>query len=558
MSFSETTVAAVEAWADSLPLVNTQETAARLRKATAELSRLQADLALHFDLLEIVRPLVHYVASRLDRNDPTTTGKPVKSKSLQKNLCKGYEKVLVAALDAKARTLRRNLLASAAHRVFSEMGQIALRCYQSYEPLPRSYWSRCHHYFKKIEARELLDFRLTDDDEDNRPMRLEEVYLRNLLFVSSKPNQLKQTDLPNVYSALKEWSRHASLEPASSDAFLLVDLDANSGPQYSKKATHLSNPRTLRTDVLTYEIEAFLNDVNSKLPVPEYLDLKLLTHLSQAWSVIHPREFRRVPTDTRMRVCVGIPSTHYFLSGGIEFNEQIANSDPFLRREINPFIDIDFTPRTSSSPNDPWNRVRMIPENPNVQNPDRILLKSDARIERAYNHYELRAIDTSPGGYKLMWRNELPASIRVGNLVALREEEDSRWCVATIRWLARDGDQSLMGVQLLSPKAIPVAIRPIQKRGSTIGFSRGLLLPGIDAIGQATTMITPRMPFSEGQKVSVQRQGIQTTGLLMEIQSFTESFNQFTFRVLDGYLENSAGASNMQDLMTREDTTQGP
>ena len=73
-------------------------------------------------------------------------------------------------------------------------------------------------------------------------------------------------------------------------------------------------------------------------------------------------------------------------------------------------------------------------------------------------------------------------------------------------------------------------------------------------------MITPKLPFHEQQKISIQRQGLQTTGLLMDLAENTQSFNQFTFRVLDGYLESSGTASSMTGLsaMNREDTTRGP
>ncbi|MEE4282314.1 MAG: hypothetical protein V2I41_10250, partial [Pseudomonadales bacterium] len=117
-----------------------------------------------------------------------------------------------------------------------------------------------------------------------------------------------------------------------------------------------------------------------------------------------------------------------------------------------------------------------------------------------------------------------------------------------------------MGVELLSPRAIPVAIRAIQKRGGPTGYTRGLLLPQLDAINQESTLITPTVPFVERQKVNLQRQGIQTTAQLLVSRLKTQSVNQFTFRMLDGYLENNRNDSNIDGLsaMTREDTSQGP
>jgi len=61
-------------------------------------------------------------------------------------------------------------------------------------------------------------------------------------------------------------------------------------------------------------------------------------------------------------------------------------------------------------------------------------------------------------------------------------------------------------------------------------------------------LITPRLPYSESQKVQLRRHGIQATGQLMRRVRMTESFTQFTFRMLDGYLENQQIDLNMDSL----------
>ena len=61
-------------------------------------------------------------------------------------------------------------------------------------------------------------------------------------------------------------------------------------------------------------------------------------------------------------------------------------------------------------------------------------------------------------------------------------------------------------------------------------------------------MLTPAAPFRSGQKVQLAHNGIQTTAQLGDCLLKTESFNQFTFRVLDGYLEKQPGPRNMGKL----------
>ena len=122
--------------------------------------------------------------------------------------------------------------------------------------------------------------------------------------------------------------------------------------------------------------------------------------------------------------------------------------------------------------------------------------------------------------------------------------------------MRHDGEHTSMGLELLSPRAIPVAIRAIQKRGGPTDFARALLLPALKSIGQPATLITPTVPFAANQKVHIQRQGIQATGQLLQKQLNAESFNQFTFRMLDGCLESMRNDLTIATLseMTGEDS----
>ncbi|MCH1550529.1 MAG: GTPase, partial [Pseudomonadales bacterium] len=167
-------------------------------------------------------------------------------------------------------------------------------------------------------------------------------------------------------------------------------------------------------------------------------------------------------------------------------------------------------------------------------------------------------LNTSPSGYKFEFNGSLPIHANVGEIIGVREENAARWSVAVIRWLRQLDAVISVGVELLSPRAIPVAVRAIQKKGGPTDYTRGLLLPKIDALKQPATLITPCLPFFERQKINIQRQGIQTTGQLLEPYLKTETINQFSFRMLDGYLENRRADSTIdgQPTITKEDIDQ--
>ena len=132
---------------------------------------------------------------------------------------------------------------------------------------------------------------------------------------------------------------------------------------------------------MVYELDAYLKDMATKVTVPEQFGAVLMHHLIGAWGTLRKRTFRRVPTAGSLKVCVGLRSSHYFLSGAVDFTDQVSATDALLRREINPFLDPHRPGRGPDDPDDVWSgafdlRVK-IPENPNIEDPNRILLKKN-------------------------------------------------------------------------------------------------------------------------------------------------------------------------------------
>jgi len=581
LSLWEDDPAAVREWVSTLPMANTAEAATQIRQATFEIARVKTDFATRMELLEAIRPTLHYLCARLDRTATATSTHSDAiarlAQRLQTNLCSGYKSVILAGLANREADRALDILGLAIHRALSDLSRTLLRTLQFYVAPADRLWLELNQLYLLAERLEVHTQRREDAENHSQPeATTTEAYLRSVLLAISKPNQLRHRQLGQVFNALERWTPHAAIERGAKDALFMVDLESEQGPRYAKLLNKPAEPRGIRTEVLVYELEAFLKDMPSRVTVPDYVGEDLLDHLVDAWGVMRQRAFTRAPASGSVKVCIGLRSAHYFMSGGVEFVDQLDQTDAILKREINPFL-VDYdqaTPsksRTSSnSRKDVWDdafdlRVK-IPLNPMIQDPDRILLQgygrtkqndkrkgdaaSDSEIaaQGALQYYDTTAVDTSPGGYRIRWNEPLPANVQAGELVAMRDETDPRWCVAIIRWIRQDNDGTSMGIELISPRAIPVALRVIQKRRGESEFARGLLLPALEPINQPATLITPVLPFQAGQKIHVQRQGIQTTAQLSQCILKTESVNQFTFRMLDGYLENAQINLNMDEL----------
>ncbi len=564
LGFAAADAAAIGEWVAQLPMANTIESAGLLHRAVTEIGRLQTEGAQRFALLEVVRPPLHYLCARLDRNSAqgagTGEGHAQLAQALQVELAAGYRAVVRDLLEVDSEVLDRDLAGHAIHRALSDGSRTLVRSAQYYSTVPPRTWYEINHLYRLAEQLDVVAESYGDDENHaGAPLSITDTYLRIALFATAKPNQLRPPQLTMVFNALEHWTPELEIGRAQDDVLFVVDLDADRPPSYrdlaGAAAKRGDSVRGIRTDVLVYGLEAYLAEIASDVAVPDFIGNDLLRHLVHAWGVLKKRSFRRARASGALKVCVGLRAVHFYVSGGVEFAEQVGTTEALLKREINPFLD---SPASASQGQpDVWSnafdvRGTRIPENPNVIDPTRILVaglkkSSSDELDSRYPCHDAEVIDTSPAGYCIRWLSDMRAPLVSGEIIAIREPDASRWVLAVIRWIRQEGELRL-GMELLSPRAIPVAIRVLQKRSGPREPQRALLLPAIESIAQPAMLITPRLPFKESQKIQIQRQGVHATAQLMRRVHVTESFTQFTFRMLDGYLESTEIALNMDPL----------
>jgi hypothetical protein len=564
-SVCDTTPSALADWIAQLPMAHTAEAAQQLLRITSEAARLGVDPNTRFNYLEIVRAPAHYICTRLDRNALGSTsgeGHAQLAQSLQNELATGYKVVVRdALLEENFTSSLRDLVGHACHRALADLSFALRRTYEFYTEPPARAWYEINQLYALAEELGIAEAAYSDEQTRSAAqLTITDIYLRIAMLAVAKPNQLRQKDLSAVYHALEHWTPRLTVGAPADDTLFVVDLDADAPPGYREVGSHTGDAlRGIRTDVLAYELEAYLTEMASDVPVPDYVSQELLRHLAHAWGVMKKRSFRRSQSTGPMKVCVGLRTLHYYISGGVEFADHLGTTEALLRREINPFIGAgNERAAPKARPNDVWDgafdlKDRRMPENPNIEDPHRILLNPQKTTPRAPNDasypcYDTEIIDTSPAGYCVRWDAPLPPYLQTGELLAVRERDDARWCIAVSRWIRHSEHGTLLGLELLAPRAIPTGVRLLQKRGSSAEYNRAVLLPALEAIGQPAMLITPRLPYRESQKVQIRRYGIQATGQLMRRVRMTESFTQFTFRMLDGYLESTQIDLNMESL----------
>ena len=560
LSFCETDVTALAEWVNDLPMANTGETASRLLKATPELARVRTNYLTRFELLETLRPTLHYICARVDRgmiSHPQNAETLARhAQELQRLLCGGYQAVVLSTLavideDKSA----REVMQTATHRALSDLSRVLLRSLKLYTVPPEGLWRDLNQLYGLAEAMSVEDQKVVDSENHaEHSISIREAYLRPVLLYAAQPNQLRQQDLNQLHNALEHWCERVHISTPGETALLHLDLAADAGPRYAKVQGTDRDRRGVHTEVLAYEIEAYLREIESAVPIPDYVDQRLLRHVADCWGTVHTRDFTRIPSRSDVKLAIGLRTSHFFTAGGTA-SEPDEPDEPKVK--INPFLAplSDADPKRPAPERDVWDQAlrARIPENPYFSGSS-ILNKTQqvpvsattARKKPQYLSYDTSAVDTSPKGYCLKWQENAPTNLQVGELIAVQEEDDPAWAIATLRWLQKDRHGGLKtGLELLSPRAVPALARVVRTKSGATEFTRALLLPALPTINQPETLITPRLPFQAQQKVQIQYDDKQITAHLDGCLRSTENFNQFTFRVLGSYLEKPTSRRNM-------------
>lgn len=567
---------AAEGWAQSLPVTNTEAVVELVDQALHDLSRVSIAPEVRFEVLEALVPSLDVALSNLSRrflNQPLIMPSgPQKMADIAARLnTRASTAYTVAAVEAiqnrdSVREINPALLTcQALQRAITYSGRNVLQTFQLFRPLDIHGWRSLHQLYALAEAQGLAELPLPQPRTGAKTIR--STYLQALLLGCCKPNRLRQSDLTALFEQLEDWAEQVDLEAAdTSDGLFLVDMQSDQPPIYRSLYRKESGPQC--RSINTAKLVKFLEEQRKhSSDTPEEgvkinrLPEGLLEHLLGSLGEMSLRNFKRNPSAGELQVCIGLRNAHYHVGGQIPFEELIhgkgfvAQDD--ARTNTNPFLN-------DSHKTDVWQQAN--PGDYSTNEYDEEIL-SDLNLDQGieisaaaraavlaeeehtvtdddYAVYSVKMADASPGGYCLVWNPNMPTDIRSGDVVGLKEEDSSNWVIAVIRWFGRFKDEkTLIGLELLSPKATALGASVQQKTSEPTPPIRVLQLPEIKLVGQPNTLITPRAGFREGQKVNLYARNQQYSVALLRMLSATGSFAQFEYKVIQ----------SLEDLLSADD-----
>ncbi len=551
-------------WIDELPATNAKLMVEELCKVITDLNRTPMPANVRLDILETLRgPQQTAIATLRKRFLKQPVVLPESSRQMADTTFKllrqtitAYTTVAIEGIKHKATLIEANpakLVCLALHRAITTAGLKLLHTFQLYQPVELQAWLEINQLYLLAERQKLQHIDVEDKIYGDGTIL--HTFMRALLLTCSKPNQLRQADMAAVFRGLRDWAPLCELTVArQADGLFLVDLASDHPPIYS--ALHhgrsSDSERSLSTRNLVETLEELQQqDLRDGRPgivfdADTTLPSGILNHLITAYGVMSQRSFSRNKTSNQLLVSLGLGSAHYHLLDGESFNELVTGvaDDADEKANIidnNPFIRAPVDERK-----DPWalteSRTRIDNEggvnldDVNIQDAYFNLIKTDTKALSEEERHPVFAVDilnVSPGGYCLQWTESLPGNINAGDIICLRESEEKPWVIAVIRWVsAQNHGNTLVGVELLSPRAVPYAAKTHRKTGPEGEMMRVLLLPEIKLVGQPDTLITPRAGFKERQKVTLVKDGEEQYIQLNRQLTATAAFAQYDFKTI--------------------------
>lgn len=573
LSFCKAEANAVKEWLDTLPMANLGSTTRSLFEAIDEINRLKIAPQQRFDILEQIRPVIYYAAESLEKhylNQPLTLSEQAKkiadlAQALQGRLATGYI-IVTAQCGLKMRGFRlskpKQLMAQAIHRAICDLSQQLLRYYQLYRPAPKYFWQDIHRLH--LLAQEFnLEMLMTNDPQcgEEHQSSLSDAYLRTLLLGCIKANQLRQEDIKLVSGSLMdEWLGMIELTAVDqkSSNLLVVDPHKNSPPVYQKfyQGAYNKDCHCLDTSVLVTYLKSQIDNQE-----PTALSKNLLSHLVIAWGVLTDRTFMRLEANDTLALCLGLSTTHYFVSDARSFDRLMhgdkargTGSDSLflVDHEAIQHHDAWDDAFDSAKGVDVWDTAFKAEGESDKQRTSVSMESIDYHVHKdgklrastsagnspeenaeqgKYQDYQVQMLNLSPGGYCLEWSNSAPSQLKTGEIIGVKETHHNAWSIGAIRWVRMDGEKGLqIGVELLSPTATPYGARVLHKMGDAQSeYMRVLVLPEVTSTGQAKTLITPAVSFKENQKVMLAHNGREVTVLLTRLVFSSGYYSQFEF-----------------------------
>ena len=481
------------------------------------------------------------------------------NQSLLQELVYGYEIIASEAANDIDTKIDDKTLSTAMCRAINYLAEMLLRSCEVYEPCPKNLWYDVHQLYAFAESRGLTETVIHGGDKKQNKSTIENSYKQIILFALARPIALRQRDSERVFNELFDWAKYASIGRHGSESMIdhlfRMRIHEDSAPNYLSEADLAEDViiRTLDASKLVDHVNGLITELEKqkqKIAVGDTIPLETLSALVTSWGVSAKRRFSRAERQGHINIAIGLSLSAKAISESFKADESFDTKPGFVHTSASRNQDPDFTleairsldddsvymthTEVSSEENNSWDMVakgRALTDT--YANEQKKLIIDSTFKERQKNadsHWEV--VNISAGGYCLRWNSDDTSKAQIGELISLQEFDSNNrfeWRIGVIRWMQFTQENGLeIGVQVISPKVITATAQRLSRPNETP--FECLMLPGIKALKQASSMILPSHAFKTNDKLKVKILENKVDVTLGEIKEHTGSFTQFTYK----------------------------
>lgn len=536
LSFAAAEPDAVACWVSSLSLLPLGDAAKALFEALIEINELECSETLRFDFLQILSPQFNHVLQHLeshffnqglihsDRNDHIIE----LAFRLRTCLANGY--IIIAKQSSAQLTQqkfslfalnkKKNLKAAKTLSIYYAMHELTQLVYQQqmmYSKPATGQWLCIHWLFDLAQKGKVELENINQLQGLNRPLKnILRSYHQVILLHILNTNQIRQSEIQSLYECSFEWANLIQLEyKESQSSKYVIDKTKDLPPAYNRKQYPAIFPNLfISTQPLLEHITATLHKSDDYLSTIEkqFLTPALKFHVQNILGSIGERRHERFESSGQLHICFGLHTAHFYLSKSKNFIDTIEH-DIVLNETTDHF---------------------------SIENIDKTLFSPPSRLSReAKKIYMTDILDMSVSGYRIKWPEEIPAHLKTGELILVKENIHGKWRGGVIRWIKQASEKNLeMGLEILTKDILPCAVRLENQDQSH--YLPALLVQSQHLDHAKLTLIIANYSVFQQQNTLKLQIGTEEFVLyLLKAQLITQSFIQFEFDLPDEAQKNT-------------------
>ena len=575
-------VAAVNAWLNELPIIDTERSSELVLSALRALNHYHLPPRLNIEIVETIRPLVFVLSHSLEAKFTNCQFPLEPAVEKAARLCIWFHAELARAYAfasgeeefVAGKLFNRSDQARIIHRALQSCNIVMLRHYQIYTCPSAEFWQRSYRLYGMAEKLALLNLEI-GDKALNAKSTINHLFKHLILFAISDTHHCPQRDMLKIYNLAEDYADVLDFQKRfdvdGQIAVYYFNSESDQPPDALRNIHNLEDKNNYYVCTRSV-LETIINDAEKfkaaeKSGSQRLPNKSVLRYFAKRLKGPDKRRYMRLSKQAKRYFIIGFTNLLVALFEAKKNNSSVTlKQRPVSQEKPSTKPDYSLLPMEDEHGNVGYREVDSNERSPNLIN----IIMDESRMRVTANEIwnkptdhshritlddtkqTCQLINASANGYCLAHTQSLSIKIKVGDLIGVFE--DIRQIeIGTIRWLRySESNYLLFGVELLSPAARVVKIYPLSKPDEEFVLNHegnlqirdwALFFPSFSALDKPATLVTVPAKYKVGQWLVIEENKRFKKYHLKKALDSTSAFSHYLLFQLE-YNESHATVRN--------------